>query len=123
VELLGFSGLDPATGELIQTPVHVQWLLKREDGYDILIRTETPHGGLEELLQKPRVEPMALGVTNISIGAFTGLEDGARDKVHTVTAARRSFDEPGHWAAMPRILQLIVYGPDNILLVNELIYR
>ena len=121
LELSGFCGHDPTTGEPTQTPVHVRWALKSEDGYDILIRTETLRGGIEELSMKPRTEPMAVGVTNISIGAFAGLEDETDNEVYTVTA--RSLGEPGDWATMPKVIKLVVHGPDNIVLVDELIYR
>ena len=123
LELSGFCGHDPATGEPTQTPVHVRWFLKRDDGYDILIRIEAPRGGLEEQTARPRVEPMAVGITNFSIGAFTGLESAEKNEVYTVTATERTLDEPGDWATMPKVLKLVVHGPNNIVLVDELIYR
>jgi len=123
LELSGFCGHDPTTGEQAQVPVYVKWLLKREDGYDILIRTETPRSGLEELSVTPRVEPMAVGITNFAIGAFTGLEDESTAEMQTITASERMADEPGDWATMPKVLKLVVHGPDNMVLVDELIYR
>jgi type II secretory pathway component PulJ len=47
LELSGFCGHDPATGEPVQTPVHVRWSLRKEGQYDILTRTETPRGGAD----------------------------------------------------------------------------
>ena len=123
LELSGFCGHDPATGEPTQAPVYVKWLLKREDGYDILLRMETPRGGVEELSIPPRVEPVAVGVTNFAIGAFTGLEEEQKTEMQTITAVERRIDEPGDWATMPKVLKLVVHGPHDVVLVDELIYR
>jgi Asp-tRNA(Asn)/Glu-tRNA(Gln) amidotransferase C subunit len=123
LEFLGLSGTDPQSHEFTHALVHVRWLLKKEDGYDILLRIETPHGSLEELLVKPRVKPMAVGITDISIGTFTGLETETNDEVYTIAASRYREDEPGHWTTMPKVLRLIVHGEKNMVLVDELIYR
>jgi hypothetical protein len=123
LELLGFSGHDPTTGEAMSIPVHVRWVLKKEDGYDILIRIETPQGGLEELTTPPRSELIAVGVTSFSIGSFSVFENESRDEMRTIEASTWRNDEMGHWITMPRVLRLLIHGPDNIVLVNELIYR
>jgi len=51
------------------------------------------------------------------------LEDEGKNEVDTVTATERTLDEPGDWATMPKVLKLVVHGPNNIMLVDELIYR
>jgi hypothetical protein len=129
LELLGGCGHDLLTGEPTHAPVHVKWLLKREDDYDILVRIETPHGGLEEFLTAPPLsELMAVGATGISIGAFTGLDSIEQDEMHTLTATGRISEEPGDWIATPKVIKLVVQGHTvrgqrNTIWVNELIYR
>jgi len=123
LELLGFSGHDPVTGEPNLVPVQVRWTLKKEGAYEILTRTETPHGGLEDFLARPRTELIAVGVVNFSIGSFTGLENEQRSERRTITASGRLMDGPGEWVTMPKALTLVVHGPKNTVLVNELIYR
>ena len=123
LELLGSCGHDPTTGEPTQTPVHVRWTLKKEGQYDLLTRTEIPLGGLEELTASPRTELMAVGIVHLSVGSFTGLENEQRNDIKTLTASAWSSDEPGEWTTMPKVLKLVAHGPDNMVLVDELIYR
>ena len=123
LELRGFCGHDPSTGEATQTPVHVRWVLKKEEPYDILIRVERPHGVPEEFSVTPRFDLMAVGVTQFSIGTFSGLENEADEEMQTISASAWNDDEPGHWSTMPRVFRLLVHGQDNTVLVNELIYR
>ncbi len=123
LELSGFCGHDPLTGEPTQAPVQVAWVLKRESGYDLLTRTETPRGGMEELTAAPRTELMAVGIKNISVGTFTGRENEEKNEIKTMTTSERRDDESGDWATIPKVLKLVVQGPKNIVLIDELIYR
>jgi hypothetical protein len=128
LELLGSCGHDSLTGELTHAPVHVKWLLKREGDYDILVRIETPHGGLEELTAPPSSEPMAVGVSGLSLGTFTGLDSAGGNEMQHLTATRRVSDEPGDWAATPKVIKLVIWGQTvrgrgEVMLVDELIYR
>jgi hypothetical protein len=97
--------------------------LKKEGRYEILTRTETPRGGLEELTLRPRTELMAVDIVNLSLGSFTGLENEERNERHTLTTSEWSLDEQGDWTTIPKVLKLSVYGTNNTQLINELIYR
>ena len=125
LELIGFCGHDRVTGEPSQTPVYVLWQLKNEDGYHLLIRTEKPHGGMEELTVTPKTELTAIGVTSISVGTFTGREQEEKTEMLTLTAAEEHNrnNESGDWTTIPQVLKLNVFGTKNELLVNELIFR
>jgi prepilin-type N-terminal cleavage/methylation domain-containing protein len=123
LEFSGFCGHDPVTGEPAQIPVDVLWQLKKEDGYNILIRTEQIRGGMEELSVKPRTELMAIGVANISVGTFIGRENEDKTEMQTLNVTDRLDTEPGDWATIPKALKLIVLGTKNEVLVNELIFR
>lgn len=125
LELIGFCGHDRVTGEPSQTPVYVLWQLKNEDGYRVLIRTEKPHGGMEELTVTPKTELTAIGVTTISVGTFTGREQEEKSEMLTLTATeqRDRNNESGDWTTIPKVLKLIVSGTKNEILINELIFR
>ncbi|MDR2437893.1 MAG: hypothetical protein LBE12_00800, partial [Planctomycetaceae bacterium] len=125
LELIGFCGHDRVTGEPSQTPVYVLWQLKNEDGYHVLIRTEKPHGGIEELTVTPKTELTAIGVTAISVGTFAGREQEEKTEMLTLTATEQhNYDnESGEWVTMPKVLKLIVFGTKNEILINELIFR
>ncbi len=123
LELLGFSGHDFATGEKIPSPVFVRWEMKQDDGHKLLIRTEMPRGGIEEMNFDPRSELIALGVTNISIGTFLGLENEEEIELQTMTASESGVHEIGDWTTMPKVLKLIVHGPKQEILIDELVYR
>jgi hypothetical protein len=125
LELIGFCGHDRVIGEPSQTPVYVLWQLKNEDGYRVLIRTEKPHGGMEELTVTPKTELTAIGVTTISVGTFTGREQEEKSEMLTLTATeqRDRNNESGDWTTIPKVLKLIVSGTKNEILINELIFR
>jgi prepilin-type N-terminal cleavage/methylation domain-containing protein len=125
LELIGFCGHDRATGEPAQTSVYVLWQLKNEAGYRVLIRTEKPYGGMEELTVTPKTELTAIGVTTISIGTFTGHEQEEKSEMFTLTATEQRHDdnESGDWTTIPKVLKLVVFGTKNEILVNELIFR
>jgi prepilin-type N-terminal cleavage/methylation domain-containing protein len=125
LEFSGFSGHDFVTGEPAQTPVYVLWQLKKEDGYDVLIRTERPRGGMEELSVEPKTELTAIGVTTISVGTFAGQEYEEKSEMLTLTATEQHDrdNESSDWTTIPKVVKLIVYGTKNDILVNELIFR
>jgi prepilin-type N-terminal cleavage/methylation domain-containing protein len=125
LELIGFCGHDRVTGEPSQTPVYVLWQLKNEDGYHVLIRTEKPHDGIEELTVTPKTELTAVGVTTISVGTFTGREQEEKSEMLTLTATeqRNHDNESGDWATIPKVLKLVVSGTKNEILINEVIFR
>jgi prepilin-type N-terminal cleavage/methylation domain-containing protein len=125
LELIGFCGHDRVTGEPTQIPVYVLWQLKNEDGYRVLIRTEKPYGGMEELTVTHKTELTAIGVTTISIGTFTGREQEEKSEMLTLTATEQRNDdnESGDWTTIPKVLKLVVSGTKNEILVNELIFR
>jgi prepilin-type N-terminal cleavage/methylation domain-containing protein len=126
LELSGFCGHDPATGEPTQFPVYVLWQLKNEDGYQVLIRTEKPRGGMEEFSVTPKTELMAIGITNISIGTFAGQEHEEKNEMVNLTATEHRENETGDsgdWATMPKVIKLIILGTKNETLVDELIFR
>lgn len=124
LELSGFCGHDPATGEPAQMPVFVKWSLGKEGEYDILTRTETPRGGPEEFTTNPRTELMAVGIANLSIGSFSGREDEEEEEeTKTVSATERPGGRAGEWMTMPKVLKLAAYGRNNMILIDELVYR
>lgn len=123
LELSGFCGHDRETGEMIPTPVVVRWQLVQEDGYRLLIRTETPRGGIEEMNLSPQSELVAIGVSNISIGTFLGLENEEKIELQTMTASERRSNEIGDWTTLPKAIKLIVHGAKQEILVDELVFR
>lgn len=123
LELSGFCGHDPESGEAVSSPVTVVWQLKQEDDYRLLIRTEIARGGIEEMNQMPQTELVAIGVTNISVGTFLGLENEEKVEMQTLTASERRSNEAGDWTTIPKALKLIVHGPKQSVLVDELIFR
>jgi prepilin-type N-terminal cleavage/methylation domain-containing protein len=125
LELIGFCGHDHITGEPSQTPVYVLWQLKNEDGYHVLIRTEKPHGGIEELTVTPKTELTAIDVTTISIETFAGREQEEKTEMATLTTTEQHNynNESGDWTTIPKVLRLVVSGTKNEILVNELIFR
>jgi prepilin-type N-terminal cleavage/methylation domain-containing protein len=125
LELIGFCGHDRVTGEPSQTPVHILWQLKNDDGYHVLIRTEKPHSGMEELTVTPKTELTAIGITAISVGTFTGREQEEKSEMLTLTATEQSNhdNELGDWTTIPKVLKLVVFDTKNKILINELIFR
>jgi prepilin-type N-terminal cleavage/methylation domain-containing protein len=123
LEFSGFSGHDFITGESAQIPVYVLWQLRNEDGYHVLIRTEQLRGGMEELSATSKTELMAIGVSNISVGTFAGQEHEEKTEMFHLTATEQRDNESGDWAALPKVIKLIVSGTKNETLVDELIFR
>jgi prepilin-type N-terminal cleavage/methylation domain-containing protein len=125
LELIGFCGHDRITGEPSQTPVYVLWQLKKEYGYNVLIRTEKPHGNMDELAITPKSELTAIDITTIAIGTFTGHEQDEKTEMFKLNATEQhnNNNESDDWATVPKVLKLIIYGTKNEILVNELIFR
>jgi len=125
IEIAGFGGQDPATGELTQTPALVTWELIQEDNQYLMLRCGVPRGGAEELNAVPRKELLAIGVRSISVLTITGTEDDYTDgnPPKTLTASDRPNDMPGDWSTIPKCLHLTVTGLNGHILVDDIIYR
>ena len=116
LSLTGPCGYDLRTGEFQQKSAIVDWIIVRQGGQSVLVRRQRT----DESVITPgtsSVEFFGVGIESISIGLFTGEEQAGG------TSAPLTTITPREWTPVAPALHWIVRGPNNIILLDEVLYR
>lgn len=120
ISFSGPCGYDSQTKEFAQVPALVTWQITPNDGRKVLLRIERKNDPFSEFSPSGTVEVMGIDMESVDAGAFTGLE---RPEERGKTTTSRTGTAAGHWMLVPSSLQVCVKGKNDVVLVDEVLFR